>query len=167
MSSLLGLGLLYVGAVLLINGLLMGGKISNSKDSAIMNFFTGGLVFIVALHTALNLDAPFAAAQSLLFAFTYLWVGVNAYTQQEDQKGLGWYCLFVAIVTIPTAYITLMSGDMIMAAVWLSWGILWFMYYLVLGLLKINLTQITVNFTFFNAILTGTIGYMMLAGWLI
>ena len=43
-------------------------------------------------------------AQFLLFAFTYLWVGINRFLD-VDGRGLGGYCLFVAMRS--TGYIEL------------------------------------------------------------
>lgn len=160
-----GVGLLFVGAVLLINGLGILGLVKNPKDKAIMNFCTGFLQLIIGLYIAIVLNDPFAGGTILLFAFTYIWVGANSYTQQEEATGFGWYCLFVAVVAMPTAAITFMDGGVVMAAVWVSWGILWFMFFLLDGLQKSSVAKPTAYFTLFNAIITGAVGYMMIAGW--
>jgi cytochrome c biogenesis protein ResB len=77
----LGLGLLYVGAVLVLNGIWLLGYIQD-REIWVMNFFAGGLVVLVALYSAFGLEEPnqasvLAAAQFLLFAFTYIWVGIS------------------------------------------------------------------------------------------
>lgn len=50
---MLGIGLLYVGAVLYINALVFLGKVSG-RAVAIMNTFTGLLTLFIALYTALQ-----------------------------------------------------------------------------------------------------------------
>ena len=47
----LGLGLLYVGAVLVLNGIWLLGYIQD-REIWVMNIFTGGLVLAVALYSA-------------------------------------------------------------------------------------------------------------------
>src|ERR687894_2342462 len=95
----LGLGLLYVGAVLVLNGIWLLGHIQD-REIWVMNIFTGGLVLAVAFYSAFGPEpdrfSVLAAAQFLLFAFTYLWVGINRFLD-VDGRGLGWYCLFVAL----------------------------------------------------------------------
>src|SRR3712207_9047346 len=75
-----------------------------------MNIFTGGLVLAVALYSAFGPEpdrlSVLASAQFLLFAFTYLWVGINRFLD-VDGRGLGWYCLFVALTAVPLALTTL------------------------------------------------------------
>src|ERR687893_2748989 len=102
----LGLGLLYVGAVLVLNGIWLLGYIQD-REIWVMNIFTGGLVLAVALYSAFGPEpdrfSVLAAAQFLLFAFTYLWVGINRFLD-VDGRGLGWYCLFVALTAVPRAF---------------------------------------------------------------
>ncbi len=59
-----GVGLLYVGCVLLLNGIAMLQKI-DAKAQAIMNFFTGGLYVAINI---INLGfAVFSGAESARF----------------------------------------------------------------------------------------------------
>ncbi|MGB6922633.1 MAG: AmiS/UreI family transporter, partial [Methyloceanibacter sp.] len=51
-----------------------------------------------------------AAALTLLFTFTYLWVAMNRYNE-ADGRGLGWFSLFVAITVVPVAIDTLASAQ--------------------------------------------------------
>ena len=114
----LGLGLLYVGAVLVLNGIWLLGYIQD-REIWVMNIFTGGLVLAVALYSAFGPEpdrfSVLAAAQFLLFAFTYLWVGINRFLD-VDGRGLGWYCLFVALTAVPIAFTTLTGAG----PVWLG-----------------------------------------------
>lgn len=72
MSSIM---LLYVGAVLFLNGLWVLEKIED-KEIAVINIFVGGLGLVIILLITLQggSDNFLLASQLLLFAFTYLWV---------------------------------------------------------------------------------------------
>ena len=102
---LLGLALLYVGAVLFLNGLWLMGKIGDNEIS-IINIFSGVLTFLIAMYLAFGPGADAnsikAAGLTLLFTFTYLWVAFNRYSG-ADGRGLGWFSLFVAITVVPVA----------------------------------------------------------------
>ena len=73
-------GLLYVGAVLFINGLMLLGKIPG-KSAAVFNLFVGvmQIVFPTIILSQANGDpaAIFGASGLYLFGFTYLYVGIN------------------------------------------------------------------------------------------
>ena len=81
---LLGLALLFVGAVLFLNGLWLMGHVDD-REIAVINIFVGGLTLLVALFLAFGPGADLAsvkaAALTLCFTFTYLWV---AYTRQHS-----------------------------------------------------------------------------------
>lgn len=164
--EVLGMGLLFVGAVLVVNGIWLLGRAS-AQDTAILNFFVGGLTLLVALWWAFGEGAegnPFNAAGTLLFAFTYLWVGANAYGGVDDQRALGWYCILVTLVTIPTGYLVWQIGDIGLAILWWIWGILWATFWILLGLER---DEYTVPIAWYSAavgIVTGVSGYIMAAG---
>ncbi|UUW92519.1 AmiS/UreI family transporter [Pimelobacter simplex] len=113
--------LLFVGAVLAINGIwIYGGAaaaangqteedgatspiILGGREVGLFNLFVGSLGFILAVTVLIqSTDEPAGSgniafgAFALLFAFTYLWVGANPFLN-ADGKTLGWFCLFVAI----------------------------------------------------------------------
>lgn len=164
--TITGMGLLFVGAVLIVNGLWLLGK-ADDKDTAVLNFLTGGLTTVIALWWAFGGGAegtPFNAAGELLFAFTYLWVGRNAYQGEEDQRSLGWYCFFVAVVAVPTAYLTLQTGDIGLAALWGSWAVLWAMFGTLLGLERVDLTNPIAGYTILVGAVTAAAGYLMASG---
>ena len=106
---LLGLALLFVGAVLFLNGLWLTGRIGD-REIAVINIFVGGLTLVVALYSAFGPGADAGsikgAALTLLFTFTYLWVAYNRFND-VDGRGLGWFSLFVSITVIPVAFDTL------------------------------------------------------------
>jgi hypothetical protein len=167
---MLGLVLLYVGAVLFLNGLWLLGRISD-REIAVINVFTGGLTLLVALYLAFgpgsNPDSIMAAAQVLLFSFTYFWVAINRYNG-ADGRGLGWYCLFVALTAAPIAYTTL-AGATSTWGVWLglnwaAWAVLWFLFFLLLAL-KMPIVRVTGAVTAVEGVLTGWLpGYLLLTG---
>ncbi|OVZ00763.1 AmiS/UreI family transporter, partial [Pseudomonas aeruginosa] len=96
---MLGLVLLYVGAVLFLNAVWLLGKISG-REVAVINFLVGVLSACVAFYLIFSAAAGQgslkAGALTLLFAFTYLWVAANQFLE-VDGKGLGWFCLFVSL----------------------------------------------------------------------
>jgi hypothetical protein len=153
--------MLYVGFVLCINALWLLGKLED-KHVIPMNLFTGVLIFAGVMRTVLwegsQILPYFYAMQSLLFAFTYLWVAINA-IWGLDGKGLGWYCLLVACVALPTAFTVF--PDKGLFVLWVMWAILWFMFFLLLGLGK-NIVKITGMWTMVNAVATGAAGYLIL-----
>lgn len=124
---MLGVSLLYVGAVLTINGI---GRLTeiDGKSLAVMNFFTGGLS-VIANVILLVCGEYYAAATGLLFGFTYLFIGLNA-VFNLDGRVLGWFSLFVAINTVPAAPLSLLQdADPLFFVIWLAWGILWLLIF--------------------------------------
>jgi hypothetical protein len=71
---MLGMVLLYVGAVLCLNGLWLLGRIGDN-EIAVIDIFVGGLTLLVS-----NIKA---AALTLLFTFTYIWVAINRYVSSR------------------------------------------------------------------------------------
>lgn len=165
---MLGIALLYVGAVLLVNSMMLLGKVSG-KGAAPMNFFTGGITLILNVFAVWKAPAGeplvyYTAATGLLFSFTYLYVGINN-ALGLDGKGLGWYCLFVAITAIPTAALTFQSGDFRFGVIWLLWSFLWFLFFLLLALDK-PIAKFTGYITLAEAIVTCWLpGYLLLVGY--
>jgi len=165
--TILGMGLLYVGAVLIVNALWLLGY-ADDRDTAMINFFTGIITFLIAIWWAFGGDASagnaFNAAGTLLFSFTYLWVGWNAYTGVEDQRALGWYCFFVAVVAIPTAWLVLQNGDVGLASLWAVWSVLWATFGVLLALERSEYTKPIAWYTLAVGIYSGAAGYLMAAG---
>ncbi|MEY4696777.1 MAG: hypothetical protein RIT14_1205 [Pseudomonadota bacterium] len=136
---LLSLSLLFVGAVLVANGLWLSGRISG-REVAVINFAAAGVTGLVALLgviRATDVDGVRDAALTFLFSVTYLWVGVNRLTD-ADGRGLGWFSLFVSISVLPEALQSLVLAttamDFWMGLNWLAWSGLWFLSFLTLAL---------------------------------
>jgi hypothetical protein len=150
---LLGIVLLYVGAVLLVNGIWLigqataaeataapgaqGGAVAveahptflQNREVAVINIFTGfvGLVAAVTLAVQGNAAQDIASIRAsgfiLLFAFTYLWVAFNQFLNAGGHA-FGWYCLFVAITAVPAGIFTLTDANGNAASIYL--GLAWF-----------------------------------------
>jgi hypothetical protein len=157
---LLGVVLLYVGAVLVVNGIWLLGQarvaaagpeaaeghptLIENREVAVLNVFTGfvGVVAAVTLAVQGNQDGDLASIRSagyiLLFAFTYLWVAANQFLNAGGH-GFGWYCLFVAITAVAAGIYTFSNADGNDASIylgvdWFAWAVLWFLFFLLLAL---------------------------------
>jgi hypothetical protein len=159
---LLGVVLLYVGAVLVINGIWLIGQARSSgsgeagvaaeahptfienREVAVINVFTGfvGVVAAITLMVQGNRDADLASIRAggfiLLFAFTYLWVAANNF-MNAGGRAFGWYCLFVAITAIPAGIYTIANANGDDASIylgvdWFAWAVLWGLFWALLAL---------------------------------
>lgn len=162
-------GLLYVGAVLFINGLMLLGVIPG-RSAGILNFFVGGMqvIFPTLIILQANGDQAiiYGAAGLYLFGFTYLYVGILQFTGISGE-GLGWFSLFVSVcaAVIGVLNFTEVGQDPVFGAIWLIWAVLWLLFFLVLGLGKTSLTRTTGWFTVFISHITGTIpAFLLLLG---
>ena len=168
----LGLALLWVGAVLFVNGIwLLGGV--DDREVVVINVFSGVVALAVALHGAF---APGATpltiregALTLLFSATYLWVAHNRLAA-VDGRGLGWFSLFVAVTAVPVALGGFAAAQSVrdawVATAWAVWAGLWLLYFLLLAL-KWPIQRTTGLATLATGILTGWLpGYLILDGWI-
>jgi putative amide transporter protein len=168
---LVGFALFWVGAVLCLNGIWLLGKIGD-REIAVIDVFVGFVTLLVALYLAFgpgaNAATIKAAALLLLFTFTYFWVAWNRWNG-ADGRGLGWFCLFVAITCVPVFLETLANAhsvwDVWLGISWASWGVLWFLFFLILALGRTNLTRVTGILCSLQGVYTGWIpGYLLLSG---
>jgi hypothetical protein len=160
---LLGVVLLYVGAVLVVNGIWLIGQARaaptaeggaaaaemhptfiQNREVSVLNLFTGfvGVVAAVILMIQGNRDEDLASIRAagyiLLFAFTYLWVAANNFLNAGG-RAFGWYCLFVAITAIPAGIWSFANADGNDASIylgfcWFAWAVLWFLFFVLLAL---------------------------------
>ncbi|NEA25839.1 AmiS/UreI family transporter [Actinomadura bangladeshensis] len=158
-------GLLYVGAALFVNALMMLGRVE-ARSAAILNLFVGALQ--VVLPTLLlvaagdDLAAISAASGIYLFGFTYLYVGIGLLAGL-DTTGVGWFSLFVAIAALVFAGVNFFDvRDRPFGVIWLCWSFLWFLFFLVLGLKRDELTRYTGWVTLANAAGTTTLPAFLL-----
>ena len=167
---MLGFILYFVGAVLCLNGLWLLGRIGD-KEIAVIDFQVGGITLIACLYLAFgpNADAGSikAAALTLVFTITYFWVAWNRYNG-ADGRGLGWFSLFVAITAVPVTIQAFGAATTTwgywFAWCWVGWGVLWFLYFVLLVLQKSN-AKFVGAVTFVVGVYTGWVpGYMLLNG---
>lgn len=157
---MLGIVLLYVGIVLINNGIA---RLTNidEKSASIMNLFAGGLAVIIDTVNTIEGDY-YAVGTGLLFGFTYLFIALNSIFKL-DKRPYAWYSLFVAINTIPAAYAALQE-DWRMCIIWILWGILWLTAFIEI-ILKKDLGKFVPWLAIFEGIVTAWIpGFMMLLG---
>lgn len=162
-------GLFYVGAVLIINGLLLLGVVS-PRGAAPLNYFVGGLQVVtplVLLARAETVEEVVAAAPLFLFGFTYLWVALNN-TFDWSGEGLGWFSAFVALAALGFAgHAAIVGHDGPFTVIWICWAILWALFWVVLGLGRDDYAGLTGGVAIVQGIVTAAIpAFLMLVdGW--
>lgn len=161
-------GLLYVGAVLFLNGLMLLGLVE-AKSAAPLNFFVGGLQVITPTYLIFtangNADQILNASGLYLFGFTYLYVAINLMAGL-DGTGLGYFSLFVAICAVVYSGLNFTRlADRAFGVIWLYWAFLWLLFFLVLGLGKERLSRYTGAVAAIEGWLSGVIpAFLLLTG---
>lgn len=161
-------GLLYVGAVLFVNGLMLLGRV-DPKAAAVLNLFVGALQVVtptvLIIQAGGDAGAIAAASGIYLFGFTYLYVGIGLLTGLHG-SGVGWFSLFVAVVALVYAGINAFDlSDWPFAVIWLYWSFLWTLFFLVLALDRAELTRFTGWVTVFEAWVTAVFpSFLLLTG---
>ncbi|MEV0148353.1 MULTISPECIES: AmiS/UreI family transporter [unclassified Nonomuraea] len=161
-------GLLYVGAVLFLNGLMLLGKVE-ARAAGIFNLFVGALQVItptVLIITNLDDTAVLLGASGIyLFGFTYLYVGINL-LGGFDTTGVGYFSLFVAIMALGYSYANFtILGDPAFGVIWLYWSFLWGLFFVLLGLKRTQITRYTGWVTAIEGWVTAAIpAFMILSG---
>ncbi len=160
-------GLMFVGAVLFVNGLLLLGKV-DAKGAATFNLFVGALQTAIPFYliaTATNTSDILLDSGIFLFGFTYLYVGISNLAGQEP-RGLGWYSAWVAIMAAAFGVTNIVKfHDPTIGLLWLQWSVLWALFWLVLGLGISRLTEVTGWLTLILSFTTCTIpGFVLLLG---
>ena len=151
-------GLLYVGAVLFLNGVMILGRI-DPKAGGRFNLFVGGLQVITPTFLIFTAGGDpaiiLSAAGIYLFGFTYLYVGISLLAGL-DTTGVGWFSLFVAGTAAWFSFANFkILDDKPFGVIWIYWAFLWFLFFLVLGLKLDGLTTYTGWVTAIEGIVTG------------
>ena len=127
---MLGVCLLFVGIVLINNGICTLYKV-DGKSAAVMNILTGGLsIFINAVN--LVMGNYYAAGTGLLFGFTYLFVAFVKLGKLNPIP-FAWFSTFVAVNALVFGTMEGFTGNAALnitadwrwAAIWYLWAILW------------------------------------------
>jgi hypothetical protein len=160
-------GLMFVGAVLFINGLLFLGKI-DARGAAVFNLFVGALQVVVPFYLiahAATANDILLDAGLFLFGFTYLYVGIINLAGVSG-VGLGWYSAWVSMLALAfgitefTRFHATTTG-----LLWLQWSVLWAMFFVVLALGRERWTAVAGWTTLIMSFTTCTIpGYLLLLG---
>jgi hypothetical protein len=162
-------GLLYVGAVLFLNGVMLLGKV-NGRAAAVFNLFVGGLQVVTPTYLIFtaggDTNTILAASGLYLFGFTYLYVGIGLLAGL-DTTGVGWFSLFVAILALGYSFANFrILGDAPFGVIWLYWAFLWFLFFLLLGLKIERITAYTGWVTAIQGWVTGAIpAFLLLTGY--
>ncbi|MDT0196518.1 AmiS/UreI family transporter [Arthrobacter sp. AB6] len=128
-------GLLLVGAVLFVNGVVFL-RHAEPRNAAVINIFVGLVQTVIPFHllvTAHGSDDLLEATPLFLFGLTYLWTGITNLTR-NDGTALGWFCIWVAAITVVFSAVALFHfNDPKQAVIWLNWGVLWGLFWSVLA----------------------------------
>ena len=127
---MLGVCLLFVGIVLINNGISALSKV-DGKSAAVMNLFTGGLSVFINFVSLVQ-GQYYAAATGLLFGFTYLFVAINNIFRL-DARPFAVFSTFVAVNAVIFGIVEGVTGsaalgivpDWRWAVIWWLWAILW------------------------------------------
>lgn len=136
--------LILSGTALLINGLGLLGRIP-ARDSGSFNVVIGALQLLLAVLLAAAAGGDggllLGAAGILLFGITYLYVGLNALFDLGS-AGVGWFCALVALLAVfySAAHV---AQDPFLSVLWLSWAVLWSLFFLILAGGKSSLSAFT------------------------
>jgi hypothetical protein len=160
-------GLLFVGAVLFVNGLLFLGRI-DAKSAAPFNLFVGALQVAIPFYLIATAPTPsdiLLDAGIFLFGFTYLYVGV-CNLAGFPALGLGWYSAWVAIMAAAFGITNIVKfHDPTIGLLWLQWSVLWALFWVVLGLGQTRFTALAGWLTLILSFTTCTIpGFLLLLG---
>ena len=127
---MLGVCLLFVGIVLINNGMCTLYKV-DGKSAAVMNILTGGLSLFINFVSLVQ-GNYYAAGTGLLFCFTYLFVALN-HLLSLSPIPFAWFSTFVAVNAVVFGTIEGITGsaalhiepDIRWAFIWYLWAILW------------------------------------------
>lgn len=165
------LALLFVGAVLLLNGLAVLERL-DGRSAAAMNLFGGALLLAAGLYEALpardlsvasNVDTIIKASGALVFAFTYLYVGINGYTGDQGD-GLGWFCGWAAALSAVLAAANFgRLDDPREGVLWLLWVVLFASFFVLLALKREDYRTLVGWITLIESVITASVpGILMM-----
>ena len=166
---MLGVCLLFVGIVLINNGVCSLCKI-NPKAAAVMNIFVGGLSVVINVLSLIQ-GNYYAAGTGLLFGFTYLFVAINNIFEL-DTRPFAVFSVFVAINAVIFGIVEGVTGSEVLgitadwrwAAIWWLWAVLWGSAFFT-DILKKDIGRKVAGLQIFEGVVTAWIpGVLMLLG---
>jgi hypothetical protein len=142
---ILGLVCFIVAAIFLVNIAYAFGK-NERVENGYFNLIFGSILVVLIIAGILKewvgptkgeypTAALWWAAQALLFAMTYVFLGLQR-IRNFDGRVVGWWCLFVVLNVPLPAYQTFLSGDTLLGIIWVIWGWLWALFFVSMGLQK-------------------------------
>ena len=160
-------GLLYVGAVLFLNGCMLLGWV-DTRAAVQLNIFVGIIQVITPTYLIFTADGNntqiLAASGLYLFGFTYLYVAFNLWNDL-DGTGLGYFSLFVAICAVVYAVISFRDKDYAFGVIWIYWSFLWLLFFFLLGRGQESLGRYTGAVAAVQGWVTGAIpAFLLLTG---
>ena len=163
-------GLLFVGAVLFVNGVMLLGWVE-PKSAAPLNIFVGALQVVTPTYLIFTADGDtnqiLGASGLYLFGFTYLYVAVTLLAGL-DSTGGGFFYGFVAVCAFVFAGLNFWRdgfGDEAFGVIWLYWAFLWILFFVLLGLKKDSIGRYTGAVAAIEGWVTGTIpAFLLLTG---
>lgn len=163
-------GLLYVGAVLFLNGVMLLGWV-DGRSAAPLNIFVGLLQVITPTYLIFTAEGDvntiLGASGLYLFGFTYLYVAFNL-LMDLDGTGLGYFSAFVAACAVVYAGANFFRegfGDNGFGVIWLYWAFLWGLFFVLLGLKRVRIERYTGAVTAIEGIVTGAVpAFLLLTG---
>lgn len=167
------LAFFFVGSVLLVNGLVILGRV-DARSAAPLNILIGAIVTGIAIRTAIQagdtsdpqaFDTVIRSAGSLLFGLTYLYVGIGGFANLSG-RGLGWYCGWATGASVFLGLVHyLRLDDPRSGMLWVLWAFLFAAFFVTSGLGRRRYESATGWFTVLAACLTITVpGALMLLG---
>jgi hypothetical protein len=140
------IGLIYCGAVLFVNAMMLLGRV-DPRSAAILNLFVGTLQVVtptvLILRAGADNDALLSASGIYLFGFTFLFVGIVNLTGLPAD-GIGWYSAFVAAAAVVYSLVNFTSfHDPVFGVIWLAWAALWLEFFGLMALGRESLTRAT------------------------
>jgi hypothetical protein len=160
--------LLFIGPVLLLNGLTLLGRIE-PRAAATVNALIGSLLVANAVRLLLPTGADEAAltgaAGFLLFGLTYVQVAFNTWTGHPS-GGLGWYCGWAALVS---AFLGVVAqtrhDDPKLALLWVLWTVLFAVFFVLIALDRSVLARPAGWLAIMEAVVTTTVpGALLVIG---
>ena len=160
-------GLLYVGAILFLNGTMLLGWI-DGKSAAPLNIFVGLLQVVTPTYLIINADGDMTtilgASGLYLFGFTYLYVACNL-MWDLDGTGLGMFSSYVAIAAVIYSLISFNAGDPVFGVIWLYWAFLWLLFYILLARKRDGIGRYTGSVAAVQGFVTGLLpAFLILTG---
>lgn len=160
-------GLLYVGAILFLNGTMLLGWI-DAKSAAPLNVFVGLLQVVTPTYLIISANGDMTkilgASGLYLFGFTYLYVGWNL-LGNLDGTGVGMFSLFVAVAAVVFSVINFHAGDPVFGVIWLYWAYLWLLFFFLLARKRDGLGKYTGAVAAVEGWVTGALpAFLLLTG---